>query len=51
MKKFEKYLFALLIGGNIGMSIWSYLLSQYTLGINQALLALFVALYYNERTK
>jgi hypothetical protein len=51
MKKFEKYLVTFLVGSNIGMSIWSSLLGQYTLGLNQALLALFIALYYNEKNK
>lgn len=50
MKKFEKYLVAFLIGSNIGMSIWNSLLGQYTLGLNQALLA-FMVLYYNEKNK
>lgn len=51
MKRFEKYLAALLVGGNIGMSVLSFLLSNYTLAINQLLLALFIFLYYNEREK
>lgn len=51
MDKFIKYGTPVLIGMNVACSVMSFFLSHYTLGLNQLAVAMFMFLWYKEKTK
>jgi len=51
MNKFEKIMYLLLIGLNVGAGVLSLILQNWAMGVNQLALAWFVFLYYKNKTK
>jgi hypothetical protein len=51
MNKFIKYGTPVMIGMNVACSTMSFFLSYYTLGLNQLAVAMFMFLWYKEKTK
>lgn len=51
MDKFIKYGIPVVIGMNVACSVMNLILSHYTLGLNQIALAMFMFLWYKEKTK
>jgi hypothetical protein len=51
MDKIIKYGFPVTIGANVACAIMNVVLSHYTLGMNQASLAMFMFLYYKKIKK
>ena len=51
MNKIIKYGVPIMVLGNLGCSIMSFILSHYTLGMNQLAVAIFMFLWYQEKEK
>lgn len=51
MDKFIKYGTPVLVVMNVVCSVMSFFLSHYTLGLNQLAVAMFMFLWYKEKTK
>ena len=51
MNKFIKYGIPVMVGMNVLCFVMSILLKKYTLGLNQLAVAMFMFLWYKEKTK